>query len=114
MKIFFTIKNEFNLVLILVVNFFATQILIGMVLLFGWYKLIIWRGWQAKLELDWCYSSRYSIQRNARLNAVKLGFNVMNRTEYFASLKTSVVLIDLWNVMVKSEELIDTMKYLTL
>ena len=41
MKIFFTIKNEFNLVLILVVNFFATQILIGMVLLFGWYKLII-------------------------------------------------------------------------
>jgi hypothetical protein len=45
---------------------------------------------------------------------VDLGYNVMNGTEYFVSLKTSVVITEKCDVMVNSEELIGTTEYLTL
>jgi hypothetical protein len=38
----------------------------------------------------------------------------MKGTEYFVSLYTSVVVTDVYNVMVNSEELIGTTEYLTL
>jgi len=37
----------------------------------------------------------------------------MNRTEYFVSLETSVVLTEEYNVMVNGVELIGTTEYLT-
>jgi len=38
----------------------------------------------------------------------------MKRTEYFVSLRTSIILTKEYNVMVNSEELIGTTEYLTL
>jgi hypothetical protein len=38
----------------------------------------------------------------------------MNGSQYFVSLQTSVVLAETYNVMVSSEELIGTTKYVTL
>jgi hypothetical protein len=45
---------------------------------------------------------------------VELGYNVTKRTEYFMSLKTSVVITEKYNIMGNSEELICTAEYLTL
>jgi hypothetical protein len=45
---------------------------------------------------------------------VELGYNVMKETEYFVSLKTSVVITEEYNVMVNGEELIRTAEYLAL
>jgi hypothetical protein len=45
---------------------------------------------------------------------VELGYNVMKGTEYFVSLYLSVVITVEYNVMVNSEEFIDTTEYLTL
>jgi hypothetical protein len=47
-------------------------------------------------------------------NTFELGYNVMKETEYFMSLQTIVVIIEEYNVMVNSEELIGTAEYLTL
>jgi hypothetical protein len=45
---------------------------------------------------------------------VELGYNVMKGTEYFVSLKTSVVRTKEYSVMVNSEELIGTAGHVTL
>jgi hypothetical protein len=47
-------------------------------------------------------------------NQVELGYNVMNRTKYFVSLYTSVVLTKEFIVTVNTEELIGATGYLTL
>ena len=49
-----------------------------------------------------------------QINAVELCYNVIKLTECILSLRTSVVLTEEYNVMVNSEELIGTTKYLTL
>jgi hypothetical protein len=45
---------------------------------------------------------------------VELGYNVIKGTEYFASLQTSVVITEEYNIAINSEELIGTREYLTL
>jgi hypothetical protein len=47
-------------------------------------------------------------------NTVELGYNVMKEAEYFVLLQMSVVITEVCNVMVDSEELIGTTEYLTL
>jgi hypothetical protein len=48
------------------------------------------------------------------MNRVELGYNVVKGSVYFVSLWTSVFIIEEYNVMVNSEELIGTTEYLTL
>jgi hypothetical protein len=45
---------------------------------------------------------------------VELGYNIMKGTDYFLLLKTSVVITEKNNVMVKSEKLIGASEYMTL
>ena len=47
------------------------------------------------------------------VNTFELGYSVIEGTEYFVSLQTSVVLTEKYNVTVHSEELIGT-RYLAL
>jgi hypothetical protein len=48
------------------------------------------------------------------LDTVELGYNVVEGTEYFVSIQTSVAITEVYNVMVNSEELIGTTEYMTL
>jgi hypothetical protein len=52
--------------------------------------------------------------RESEKSTVELGYNVMIWTEYCVSLQTSVVQSEEYNVVVNSEELIDSIEYLTL
>lgn len=47
-------------------------------------------------------------------NAVQLSYNIMKGTEYFVSLRMSVIMTKEYNVMVDSEELICATEHLTL
>jgi hypothetical protein len=48
------------------------------------------------------------------LNTVEIGYNIMEGTEYFVSLKTSIVITEECNVMANGEKWIGTTEYLTL
>jgi hypothetical protein len=49
-----------------------------------------------------------------KIRTVELSRNVVKRVEYFASLQTSVVITEEYNVMVKSEDFIGATEYVTL
>jgi hypothetical protein len=52
--------------------------------------------------------------RSIMRTTVEPGYNVMQGTEYFVSLQTSVVITEEYNVMVSSEEKVSTTEYLML
>jgi hypothetical protein len=43
-------------------------------------------------------------------NTVKLGYNIIKWSEYFVSLKTSVLVTEEYNIMINSEELVGTLE----
>ena len=50
-------------------------------------------------------------KQGAEWNIVELGYNVMKGTEYFVSFYTSIVITEVYNIMVDNDELIGTTEY---
>jgi hypothetical protein len=54
----------------------------------------------------------FTCQRSNKPNRVERDYNVIKGTEYFVSLKASIVITEEYNVRVNSEYLIGTTEYL--
>jgi len=53
-------------------------------------------------------------KKGAEWNIVELGYNVMKGTEYLVSLQTSILITEVYNIVVDNDELIGTTEYLSL